>query len=163
MMVTLPHEHGPRVFTPVWLVLVGFAAVAGSRTAWRHLRFVGAASGLFASGAALSLALSVWVRIETADFTEATSRWIGARVADGARVVVCDVPRTAVDPAPNGPFALHQFHEPWAAQAAIQFYSGRRVEIVRTGVYWPGDCASLGTADLVITFEALRRRALSER
>jgi hypothetical protein len=163
MMVTLPHEHGPRVFTPVWLLLAAFAAVGGSRIAWRRVRLAGALGGGFATGALLSLAFSVWVRLETADFTESASRWIGARVREGGRVVICDVPRTAVSPAPNGPFALHDFHEIWSAEGAIQYYTGRRVEVDRSGVYWDPNCANLLPADLVVSFEDLRRRWLSER
>jgi hypothetical protein len=163
MMVTLPHEHGPRVFTPVWLLLASFAAVGCSQIAWRRVRLAGALGGLFAAGALLSLAFSVWVRLETADFTEAASRWIGARVREGDRVVICDVPRTAVSPAPNGPFALHDFHEIWSAEGAIQYYSGRRVKVDRSGVYWDPNCANLLPADLVVSFEDLRRRWLSER
>jgi len=163
LMVTLPHEHGPRVFTPVWILLSAFAAIAGSRIAWRRLRLAGAAAGLFAAGALLSLAFSVSVRLETADFTETTSRWIGAQVPDGGRAVVCDVARTVVEPAPNGPFALHEFHERWAAQAAIEYYSGRRVEIARTGIYWDASCADLQPADLVVSFETLRRLARTAR
>jgi hypothetical protein len=163
MMVTLPHEHGPRVFTPVWLLLASFAAVGGSQIAWRRVRLAGALGGLFAAGALLSLAFSVWVRLETADFTEAASRWIGGQVREGDRVVICDVPRTAVSPAPNGPFALHDFHEIWSAEGAIQYYSGRRVQVDRSGVYWDPNCANLLPADLVVSFEDLRRRWLSER
>ena len=163
MMLTLPHEHGPRVFTPVWLLLASFTAVGGSRIAWRRVRLAGALAGLFAAGALLSLAFSVWVRLETADFTESASRWIGARVREGDRVVICDVPRTAVSPAPNGPFALHDFHEIWSAEGAIQYYSGRRVHVDRAGVYWDPNCANLLPADLVVNFEDLRRRWLSER
>lgn len=162
VMVTLPHEHGPRVFTPVWLLLVACGAFLGARVAWRRVSLAGMAGGLFAAGALLSLALSVWVRIQTADFTEATSRWIGAQVPDGGRVVVCDVRRTAVDPAPNGPFALHEFHEPWAARAAIEYYTGRRVNVDRTGEYWVESCDALLPADLVVSFEDLRRRAFND-
>ena len=124
VMVTLPHDHGPRVFAPVWLLSAAFVAVCGPKVAWRRVGVAGALGGLFAAGALLSLAFSVSVRIRTADFTEATSRWIGAQVSDGGRVVVCDVPRTVVDPAPNGPFALHEFHESWAAQAAVEYLLG---------------------------------------
>ena len=162
VMVTLPHEHGPRVFTPVWLLLAAFAALVGARVGWKHVFLVGMTAGLFAAGALLSLALSVWVRVQTADFTEATSRWIGAHVPDGGHVVVCDVPRTAVSPAPNGPFALHEFHEPWAARAAIEYYTGRRVKVDRTGVYWAEDCGDFLPADSVVSFEELRRRAFNE-
>ena len=159
VMVTLPHDHGPRVFAPVWLLLAAFAAVCGPKVAWRRVGVAGALGGLFAAGALLSLAFSVSVRIRTADFTEATSRWIGAQVSDGGRVVVCDVPRTVVNPAPNGPFALHEFHESWAAEAAVEYYSGRRVEVARAGVYWSQNCGDLLPADLVVSFNDLRRRS----
>jgi hypothetical protein len=161
-MVTLPHEHGPRVFTPVWLLLAAFAALVGARVVWKRVVLAGMVAGLCAAGALLSLALSVWVRLQTADFTEATSRWIGAHVPDGGRVVVCDVPRTVVSPAPNGPFALHEFHEPWAARAAIEYYTGRRVKVDRTGQYWPENCDDFLPADLVVSFDALRRQAFNE-
>jgi len=136
--------------------------VVGARVVKKRVVLVGMVGGLCAAGALLSLALSVWVRLQTADFTEATSRWIGAPVPDGGRGVVCDVPRTVVSPAPNGPFALHEFHEPWAARAAIEYYTGRRVKVDRTGEYWPENCGNFLPADLVVSFDALRRQAFNE-
>jgi hypothetical protein len=159
-MVTLPHDHGPRVFTPTWLLLSAAAAVVGPRLARHRMRLVGGFAGLFAAGALLSLALSVSVRVETADFTERSSRWLAARVPDGGRVVVCDVPRTAATPAPNGPFALHELHETWSAEAAVKYYTGKKIRIERTGVYWDAGCEHLPPADLVIGFDELRRQTL---
>ena len=159
-MVTLPHDHGPRVFTPTWLLLSAAAAVVGPRLALRRLRLVGAFAGLFAAGALLSLALSVSARVETADFTERSSRWFAARVPDGGRVVVCDVPRTVATLAPNGPFALHELHETWSAEAAVNYYTGKKIRIERTGIYWSADCNDLRPADLVVGFDELRQQTL---
>jgi hypothetical protein len=71
---TLPRQHSPRTFTPTWLLLVTFAALFGSQVRWRRLRLAGGVAGVLAAGALLSIALSVSVRVRTADFTEASSR-----------------------------------------------------------------------------------------
>jgi hypothetical protein len=157
LIVTLPRGYTPRTFTPSWLVLVVVAATALSRVHWRRPLLAGATAGAFAAVAVLSLALSVWVRVETAEFTRSSSRWLAARVPEGATVEVCEVPRNAVQPAPVGAFALHEFHWEWAAQDATRYYTGRDLTVRRTGRYWPGPCPSTPRADLTLTFAELQR------
>jgi hypothetical protein len=154
LMTTVPHQHSPRTFTPTWLLLAALAAVVGSRIQWRRMSLVGGLAGLVAAAALLSIALSVSVRVRTADFTEASSHWLAKRVPDGGVAAICAVPRTAVIPAPNGDFALHELHYTWAAEAAVRYYTGRNVEIRRTGVYWPGPCPPYGV-DVVVNFAEL--------
>ena len=76
-MVTLPHEHGPRVFTPVWLLLAAFAALVGAR---RRLETCLCSPGwwlAFAPPEHFSRSLSAcWVHLQPPSFTEATSRWM---------------------------------------------------------------------------------------
>jgi hypothetical protein len=157
LIMTLPRGYTPRTFTPSWLVLDVVAAVALSRVRCRRPRLAGATAGTFAAVALLSLALSVWVRVETAEFTRASSRWLAARVPEGGSVEVCDVPRNAVRPAPVGAFALHEFHWEWAAQDATRYYTGRDITIRRAGRYWPRPCPSTPRADLTVTFAELQR------
>jgi hypothetical protein len=152
---TLPHQHSPRTFTPTWLLLVTLAVLFGSQVRWRRLRLAGGVAGVLAAGALLSIALSVSVRVRTADFTEASSRWLAERVPDGGLAVVCNVPRTAVTPAPNGDFALHEFIYPWAAEAAVRYYTGRSIRIERFGAYWEGRCPDASRAALVVDFSQL--------
>jgi hypothetical protein len=107
----------------------------------------------------LSLALSVSVRVETAEFTEASSRWLASQVPEGGSVEVCNVPRTVVEPAPLGAFALHELHWEWATQDATRYYTGRSIAVRRAGHYWPRPCPSLPRADLTLDFADLRRAA----
>jgi len=102
----------------------------------------------------LSLALSVFVRVRTATFNHAAAQWIAARTQDGSIVAVCDVDRTVVNPAPLGSFHLHEFHGAWSSW--IQYHTGRRVEIRRSGLrYWGSRCPDLRGASLVISFPRL--------
>ena len=157
LMITLPRGYTPRTFTPSWLVLVAAAAMALSRLRWRRPMVVGALAGGFAAVALLSLSLSVWVRVETAEFTRSSSRWLAAHVPEGGSVEVCDVPRNVVQPAPVGAFALHEFHWEWAAQDATRYYTGRDLTVRRAGRYWPRPCPSAPRADLTLTFAELER------
>jgi hypothetical protein len=157
LIVTLPRGYTPRTFTPSWLVLVVVAALALSRVRWRRRLLAGAAAGGFAAVALLSLSLSVWVRVDTAEFTRSSSRWLAARVPAGGTVEVCEVPRNAVQPAPVGAFALHEFHWEWAAQDATRYYTGRDLTIRRAGRYWPRPCPSAPRANLTLTFAELQR------
>jgi hypothetical protein len=157
LIVTLPRGYTPRTFTPSWLVLAVAAATVLSRLPWRRPRLAGATAGAFAAIALLSLALSVSVRVETAEFTRSSSRWLAARVPEGGTVEVCEVPRNAVQPAPVGAFALHEFHWDWAAQDATRYYTGRDLTVRRSGRYWPGPCPSTPSADLTVTFAELQR------
>jgi hypothetical protein len=158
LITTVPHQHSPRTFTPTWLLLAALAAAVGSRIQWRRMSLVGGLAGLVAASALLSIALSVSVRVRTADFTEASSHWLAKRVPDGGVAVICAVPRTAVTPAPNGDFALHELHYTWAAEAALRYYTGRKAEIRRTGVYWPGPCPDSYGVDVVAHFSELPPR-----
>jgi hypothetical protein len=162
LITTLPHQHSPRTFTPTWLLLAALAALLGSQVRWRRMRLAGGVAGLLAAGALLSIAFSVSVRVRTADFTEASSRWLAERVPDGGIAVICNVPRTAVTPAPNGDFALHELHYPWAAEGALRYYTGRSAKIERFGAYWDGRCPNPSQADLVINFSDVPHTLVGE-
>jgi hypothetical protein len=157
LIVTLPRGYTPRTFTPSWLVLVVVAAMVLSRLRWRRPQLAGAAAGGFAVVALLSLSLSVWVRVETVEFTRSSSRWLAAHVPEGGSVEVCEVPRNVVQPAPVGAFALHEFHWEWAAQDATRYYTGRDLSVRRAGRYWSRPCPSVPRADLTLTFAELQR------
>jgi hypothetical protein len=159
LIVTLPRYHAPRTFTPTWLILAALLPVAASRVRWRRVRLAGAAGGLFAAAALLSLALSVSVRLQTAEFNQAATRYLARRVPDGGVVAVCDVPRTVVSPAPVGSFALHEFAYDWAAEDAMRYYAGRDAEVRLGGPLWGTRCPEVAGADLVVGFEELRRAA----
>jgi hypothetical protein len=117
----------------------------------------GTAAGVFAAGALLSLAFSVWVRFESASFVESASRQIAAEVPEGAVVAVCGVERTVVRPAPRGAFAVHEFVYDWAPGQALQYYTGRRVEFLLSGELWyERPCPVAGQADLVVSFSDLK-------
>jgi hypothetical protein len=153
LIVTAEKLHSPRAFTPTWLLLSVTVAVLGAGVRWRRPRLAGLAAGAVASGLALSIALSAWVRVSTADFNEAAARFIAGQTDNGDTVLVCDVPRTAFSPAPAGSFALHEFFFAGYTQAAILYETGRRVDVeLRTGPC-PG-----AVADLVVDFAALPGR-----
>jgi hypothetical protein len=148
--------YSARTFTPTWLVLSATAAVGGAHVRWERARLLGVFAGTAAALAVLSLALSASVRVRTAEFDRAAAQWIADRVPDGAVVAVCDVKRTVVSPAPLGAFHLHEFHTEWPTW--IQYHTGRRVEIRRSGLpYWGSRCPDLDGADLVISFPRLVR------
>ena len=109
------------------------------------------------SGALLSLALSVSVRVRTADFTEASAKWLAERVPNGGSVLICNVPRTAVTPAPAGDFAVHELIFPWGLEAAIRYYTGRTIAVQRVGPGFPGRCSREQGVDLVVSFDELPR------
>jgi hypothetical protein len=146
--------YSARTFTPTWVVLSGAAAVGASRVSWERTRLLGAAAGVFAAVALLSLALSVSVRVRTDAFDRAAARWIAARTRDGDVVAVCDVGRTVVDPAPLGAFHLHALHS--TSGDWIEYHTGRVVEVRRSGErYWGARCPDLAGADLVVRFPDL--------
>jgi hypothetical protein len=148
--------YAARTFTPTWLVLSGAVAAGGASIPWKRVRVVGAIAGTFAAFAILSLALSVSVRVRTDAFNRAAAQWIAARTQDGSIVAICDVDRTVVNPAPLGSFHLHEFHGAWSSW--IEYYTGRRVEIRRSGPrYWGSRCPDLRGAKLVISFPRLVR------
>jgi hypothetical protein len=156
LVLQVPRQGSPRTFTPTWLVLVAVAAAAGSRVRWPRPRLLGAALGLFVGGAVLSLALSVSVRVQTADFNEAAVRLLAERIPDGGVVAVCDVPRTAVTPAPRGAFAVHELVYDWAARDALYYYTGRNAQFRLAGPLWGTRCPDTAGADVVVRFEELR-------
>lgn len=159
LIVTLPRGHTPRTFTPTWLVLDVVATIVLSRMPWRRPRLAGAGGGVLLAIMLLSLVLSVSVRVRTAEFTEASSRWLASHVPEGGSVEVCEVPRNAVEPAPLGAFALHELHWEWAAQDATRYYTGRTITVRREGRYWPRPCPSMPRADVTVDFADLRRAA----
>jgi hypothetical protein len=159
LILLVPRQGSPRTFTPTWLVLVAAAAAGGSRVRWRRPRALGVALGLFVGGAVLSLALSVSVRVRTADFSEGAVRTLAGRVPDGGVIAVCDVPRTVVTPAPRGSFAVHELIYDWAARDALYFYTGRQAVFRLAGPLWGTPCPDTAEADVVVRFEELRRAA----
>jgi hypothetical protein len=149
-----PHEHSPRVFTPTWLALAIFVAIAGSRIHWRRPRLAGAAAGGFIAGALLSLALSSWVRIETSSLDEEAMKRVAAETPDGGVVAVCGRTRTLVQPAPYGDFSTHEFNGTFTDEA-YEYYTGNTAEI-RVGGYAAGSrCPDTRGADVVLEFHEL--------
>jgi hypothetical protein len=157
VVLAVPRQGSPRVFTPTWLVLAAAAAAVGSAVRWRRGALLGAAAGLLAGGALLSLAWSAQVRVASADTVEHVARELGARVEDGEVVALCGVPRTVVEPAPRGAFAVHEFIYDWAAADALAFYTGRHVQFRLAGALWAQPCPAPREVDLVVTFDELRR------
>jgi hypothetical protein len=157
VVLQVPRQGSPRIFTPTWLVLAAVAAAVGARVRWRRPRLLGAALGLFVGGAVLSLALSVSVRVHTADFNEGAARWLAVRVPEGGVVAVCDVPRTVVTPAPRGAFAVHELIYDWAARDALYYYTGRNAQFRLAGPLWGTRCPATAGVDVVVRFEELRR------
>lgn len=156
VLLNVPHQGSPRLFAPTWLAISAIVVTVGSLVHRRRLRLWGAAAGLFAAGAALSLALSVWVRLESASFVESASKQIAAEVPDNAVVAVCGIERTVVQPAPRGAFGIHEFVYDWAAREALQYYTGTRAEFLLSGELWDDrPCPGPGEADRVISFSDL--------
>jgi hypothetical protein len=157
VILAVPRQGSPRLFAPTWLVLVATAAAVGSAVRWRRAAALGAAVGLLAGGALLSLAWSAQVRVASADAVEQASRELGPRVEEGDVVALCGVPRTVVEPAPRGAFAVHEFIYDWAAANALAFYTGRHVQFRLAGVLWAQPCPAPGEVDLVVSFDELLR------
>ena len=155
VVLAVPHQGSPRVFAPTWLILALAAAAAASAVTWRRSRLMGAAGGLFAAGAVLSLALSVAVRLRSADFTERATAMVASRVRERGRVAVCQVRRTVFEPAPRGAFAVHEFVYDWAAERALLYYTGRHATILLSGELWNSPCPAVPDVDAVIGFDEL--------
>jgi hypothetical protein len=136
ILLTVPHEGSPRLFTPTWLVLVVVFATFASRVRWRRPWLLGVVGGTFAAGAILSLALSVSVRLASADFMERSAHLLAARLPDGANVAVCGVRRTVTTPAPRGAFAIHDLLFDWSARNALLYYTGRQATFHLAGELW---------------------------
>lgn len=155
VVLAVPQQGSPRVFAPTWLVLAIGAAWAGAHINWRRARTLGVCSAVFAAGAVLSLALSASVRLRSADFTARASRLIAARIPDGGRVAVCQVRRTVVEPAPRGAYAVHEFMEDWAAERALEYYTGRHATFILAGDLLGQPCPAAKDVDAVIRFDEL--------
>jgi hypothetical protein len=151
----VPHQGSPRLFAPSWLVIAGFVGFAGSWIGPKRVRAWGLAGAMFASAALLSLALSVWVRLESASFSEYALQRIAAEVPDGSVVAVCGVTRTVEEPAPRGGFSLHEFVYPWSAQDALEYYEGKQVTFRLAGPLWGRPCPPPNTVDRVFSFPRL--------
>jgi hypothetical protein len=155
VLLTVPHEGSPRLFAPTWLVLIVSLAAFAARVRWRRPTLLGAGGGVFAAGAVLSLALSVSVRLASADFTERATHLLAARLPDRAEVAVCGVRRTVLTPAPRGAFAIHELLYDWAARDALVYYTGRRATFHLAGDLWERPCPDAGKVDAVVTFDEL--------
>ena len=155
VILAVPRQGSPRVFTPTWLVLAGGAAAVATAVRWRRPAVLGATAGLLAAGALLSLTWSAQVRVASADVVEHAARELGAQVRDGDVVALCGVPRTLVKPAPRGAFAVHEFIYDWAAADAVAFYSGRHVEFRLAGELWAESCPDARDVDIVVPFDEL--------
>jgi hypothetical protein len=126
VLLNQPRQGSPRIFTPTWLVLAAVAGLWLVGVRRSGVRIAGTVVGLYLGGAVLSLALSAWVRVETADVVEHVSREIAERTSDGDVVTLCEVPRAAVAPAPRGAFAVQDYLYDWAAEDALRYYTGRQ-------------------------------------
>ena len=158
VFLTVPHQGSPRVFTPTWLVLAAAVGAVGWRLPLSANRTTGAIAGVFLAGACLSLAFSVSVRLQSADFTVASSRQLAESVEDGDIVAVCDIRRTVVEPAPRGSFAIHELVYRFSASDALSFYTGDRARFRLGGELWDkGRCPNLREADFVTSFDDLLR------
>jgi hypothetical protein len=153
VVFAVPQQGSPRVFAPTWLILALTAALAGASIRWRRPRLLGTSATLFAAGAVLSLMFSVSVRLESAEFTSRAAPLVAARVAEGGRIAICNVRRTVVEPAPRGAFAVHEFIDQWAAERALQYYTGRHATIYLAGDLWPHPCPPVADVDAVIGFD----------
>jgi hypothetical protein len=156
VVLAVPQQGSPRVFTPTWLVLSVSVAAAAASIRWRRPEVMGAIAGVFTGGALLSLAFSVSVRLASADFTEHAARVVAARVRDGGTVAVCGVRRTVVQPAPLGAFAVHDFIYDWAAERALTYYTGRHATIRLAGDLWNLPCPRPPAVDVTIDFDELK-------
>ena len=158
VLLSQPRQGSPRIFAPTWLVLAAVAGLWLGRARWGGGRRVtGAVVGLYLSGAVLSLALSAWVRVETADVVEHVSREIAERTTDGDLVTLCEVPRAAAVPAPRGAFTVQDYLYDWAAEDALRYYTGRRATFRIHQANGDQGCPD-GDAALVVPFDALRER-----
>jgi hypothetical protein len=155
IVFSVPHQGSPRLFAPTWLVMCGVVAMVGPLVSFHRPRAWGAVGGVFAAAAILSLALSVWVRIESAGFTESASRQIAAETSDDADVAVCGVTRAVVDHAPRGAFAVHEFIYDWAAHEALEYYTRERADFSLAGELWANPCPSATDVDHVFAFDDL--------
>jgi len=159
VVFAVPHQGSPRLFAPTWLVISGMVGLIGPLLPWRRFRSWGAVAGIMGAGALLSMAFSVWVRLETASFTESASRQIAKTVPNGAVVAVCGISRTVVQPAPRGAFAIHEFLDEGTAQHSLYYYAKRRARFVLAGEVWTDrSCPHTDDVDRVMAFSDLLMR-----
>jgi hypothetical protein len=158
VLLSQPRQGSPRIFTPTWLVLAAVAGLWLGRASWNGRRVAAALAGLYLSGAVLSLALSAWVRMETADVVEQVSREIAERTADGDLVTLCEVPRAVVAPAPRGAFAVQDYLYDWAGGDALRYYTGRQATFRIQQTDGEDGCPESDAA-LAVPFDALRERS----
>ncbi len=155
VVTTVPRQGSPRTFAPIWLILAGGAAFGGPLVRW--VPPARAVAGALAAGAVLSLAFSVAVRLASADFVEHAAQQLAERSADGAVIAVCDVPRTVVEPAPRGSFAVHEFLYEGYARDALAYHTDRQAAFRLAGPLWPDrDCPAADEVDLRVHFDELR-------
>lgn len=145
VVLNVPKQGSPRVFSPTWLAVAALAAVVGPRLRWRRLAAAGALAGAFSAAALLSMAFSISVRVSSADFVRYATEQIAETTRDGDEIVLCDVRRTIVDSAPRGAFAVHEFIYDWASQDALYYYTGRKVSLELFGEVWGTQCPSRQT------------------
>jgi hypothetical protein len=157
VLLSQPRQGSARIFTPTWLVLATVTAVWLGQANWSRRKLYGAVVGLYLSGAVLSLALSAWVRTETAAVVEQVAHKIAERTTDGDSVTLCEVPRTAVEPAPRGAYATQDYLYDWAAQDALRYYTGREATFRIHDADGEHNCP-LGDAALAVSFDVLRER-----
>jgi hypothetical protein len=155
VLLSQPRQGSPRIFTPTWLVLAAVAGLWLARVRWSGSRIAGTVVGLYLGGAVLSLALSAWVRVETADVVEHVSGEIAERASDGDVVTLCEVPRAAVAPAPRGAFAVQDYLYDWAAEDALRYYTGRHATF-RIHQADGGQGCPEGDSAVAVPFGALR-------
>jgi hypothetical protein len=155
VLLNQPRQGSPRIFTPTWLVLAAVAGLWLVRLRWNGRGVVTALIGLYLGGAVLSLALSAWVRVENADVVDHVSHEVAEITSDGDVVTLCEVPRTAVTPAPRGAFAVQDYLYDWAAADALYYYTGRQATLRIHQADGHQDCPE-GDSDLVVPFRTLR-------
>jgi len=155
VVLNVPRQGSPRVFTPTWLALAAGAAIFGARIRVRSGRALGALAGAIAAGLLLSIALSVSVRADSADFVRWASGQIAESTSDGDVVGLCGVRRTVVTTAPRGAFAVHDFIYDWAAQDAVRYYTDRRVTFRLGGELVGSSCPSAAEVDVHLEFDRL--------
>jgi hypothetical protein len=155
VLLNQPRQGSPRIFTPTWLVLAAVAGLWLVRLRWNGRVVVTALIGLYLGGAVLSLALSAWVRVENADVVDHVSHEVAEITSDGDVVTLCEVPRTAVTPAPRGAFAVQDYLYDWAAADALYYYTGRQATLRIYQADGHQDCPE-GDSDLVVPFRTLR-------
>jgi hypothetical protein len=151
------HQGSPRIFAPTWLIIAVGLGVLGPHLIHKRRAVAGAAFGVFAAGALLSLAFSGWVRTQNADATENAANAIAQRTPDGTHVAVCDVRRSVVDDAPRGAFATTEFIYDWAASDVVAYYTDLRVTVSIAGELWDRPCPSEAVVDAVFSFPELTR------